>query len=80
MWDTPVLVRGGGTTTYHFGLDMPICEKRQTARESEPQIMSLREAVDAHKRLCQWCAGYIGDWAKTALLTTSQIGLINPPR
>ena len=80
MWDTMVLVRSGGTTTYHFGIEAPICEKKPSTRETDPEVMSLRAAVDAHKRLCELCAGYVGRWAAAGLLPSAQRGLVNPTR
>ena len=29
------------TTTYHFAIETPICEKRPSTRESHPEAMSL---------------------------------------
>lgn len=80
MWDTPVLVRGGGTTTYHFGLETPICEKRPSVRETEPAVMTLEAAVKAQKRLCEYCAGYLGSWAAAGLLPSAKRGLVNPSK
>ena len=80
MWKEPVLVRGGQATTYHFGIETPICEKQPSPGEAEPKVMTLKKAVKGQKRLCQLCAGYVGDWAQVALFTASEKGLVNPTR
>jgi hypothetical protein len=54
--NTPVLVRETSTTTYHFGLTVPICEAHPTEGEAEPVVMGLDQALGVPRRLCRACA------------------------
>jgi len=77
---TPVLTRETSTTTYHFGLVVPICEAEPTEGEAKPVVMSLDSALKEPRRLCRACAELVEGWAGAALSEASSTGLIHPNR
>jgi hypothetical protein len=78
--DIPVLVRETSTTTYHFGLVVPICEERPTEGEAEPVVVSLTDALDEPRRLCRACAELVEEWAGAALSEASSTHIGHPDR
>jgi hypothetical protein len=78
--NSPVLVRETSTTTYHFGLAVPICEETPTEGDAEPVVMLLTHALAERRRLCRNCADLVAGWAGAALSEASSTDLIHPDR
>jgi hypothetical protein len=75
-----VLVRETSTTTYHFGLAVPICEETPTEGDAEPVMKNLTVALSERRRLCRKCADLVTQWAGAALSEASSTDLIHPDR
>ena len=79
--DTVVLVRPKTTTTYHFGLVTPICERTPTEGEAAPEPVPLVEAVGVmNKRLCNECAELVSEWTRAALTVARELDLEHPAK
>ena len=74
-----VLVRPKTTTTYHFGLVTPICERTPTEGEAPADPVPLMEAV-IKKRLCNDCAELVSDWTQAALTVAGELDLKHPAK
>jgi hypothetical protein len=78
--ETEVLVRKTTATTFHFGRVTPICERRPTDGEAQPDVMSVAEAAQTRKRLCNDCADLVSQWVQAALIFVGETKIQHPRR
>lgn len=77
---TAVLVRDTSTTTYHFGLSVPICEEQPSQREAAPAVWLLTDALSDGRRLCRLCANLVDGWTSAILSQASATHISHPSR
>ena len=77
---TAVLVRDTSTTTYHFGMKVPICEEQPSERDSSPTVWALADALADGRRLCRLCANLVTIWTGAVLSQASATHVSRPLR